>query len=188
MLGTQMPVYCTSCAETESQKAKETTPPVNPQHKRVISSVRISASPEIVWKAIHDERSHDPDIAYSKVLSKETENETLIEQKFQVVPILGTAVCKMKNIEIPFKRIDYWLVGSDHFKALEGSWILTPEAGNSTNLELSSFIDMGIPIPVPKIFAEKMARARIEKRLANVKRAAEKDHSHVAMDGHTARQ
>ncbi len=148
---------------------------VGTNHKRLRALVHIAAPPDVVWYAIHEERNHDPDIAYSKILARQNERECELEQKFQIVPIFGTAVCRMKNIEVPNERIDYWLLGSDHFKALEGSWILTPtDSGRATTLELNSFIDFGMPLP--RVIFDRVGTAKLEKRLANVKRAAEKAH------------
>lgn len=153
-------------------------------HKRLRAQVHIAAPPDVVWYAIHEERNHDPDIAYSKILARQNERECELEQKFQIVPIFGTAVCRMKNIEVPMERIDYWLLGSDHFKALEGSWVLTPtDSGRATTLELNSFIDFGMPLP--RVIFDRVGTAKLEKRLANVKRAAEK--AHQAQAGHISK-
>lgn len=138
----------------------------------------IKAPPEIVWRAVHDERQNDPDIAYSKVL-EQTENQFKLEQKFTFIPFLGTSTCVTHQTEVPNQRIDYKLVKSDHFKAMEGSWVLSPsEGGKSTVLEFSSHLDLGLP--VPKMLMDGVTSKKMEKRLAHIKLMAEKNHAAIA--------
>lgn len=174
-------------APTESNLAKETA-----CHGRALKvrehgkakqsdwvkgQVTIKAPPSTVWYSVHEERKKDPDLAYSKVI-EQCENEATIEQKFVLIPMLGSAVCLMKQSEVPLKRIDYYLLKSDHFKAMEGSWILTPSAdGKSTVLELNSHIDLGMP--VPRWFLNSTLSRKIDRRLSHVKTMAEKIHAGV---------
>lgn len=146
----------------------------NSGRRWVAAKIHIKASPSAVWEAIHEERKTDPDIAYSKVLEKNN-NETTLEQKFQVLPVIGTSVCVMKQTEVPNKRIDYYLLKSDRFKALEGSWVLMP-SDEGTILELASYIDMGVP--APRSFIEAVAGKKLERRVSNVRKAAEAAHAH----------
>ncbi len=149
-------------------------------HRRSSAIVHIDAAPEIVWRAIHDERAHDPDISESKVLSA-CENESTLEQKFQMLPIVGAATCIFHEKEVPGKRIDYELVSSDHCKAMEGSWVIVPGVdGKSTDLELSSYFDPGFPIPVPRFVIDTFTTQKIQKRLNNVKRAAEAERAQLS--------
>lgn len=144
-------------------------------HARVQAKVLIKAPPEVVWESIHKERSKDPDLAYSKVLEQVNEHECKLEQKFQLIPVIGTSVCVMENKEVPLQRIDYRLLKSDRFKAMEGSWVLTPaEGGKATMLELSSHLDLGLP--VPKAMMNSISTKKIEKRLTHVKEMAESMH------------
>lgn len=146
----------------------------------VTGKVTIKAPVSTVWYSVHEERKKDPDLAYSKVL-EQSEHEVTLEQKFVLLPMLGTSVCVMKDTEIPQQRIDYHLLKSDHFKALEGSWVLTPSAdGKSTVLELSSHIDLGIP--VPRCFVNGALSKKIERRLDHVKTMAEKMHGGVVAE------
>ncbi len=138
----------------------------------------INAPPELVWTTVHEERKNDPDLAYSKVL-EQGEHECRLEQKFVLIPVIGTSVCEMHNSEVPYKRIDYKLLKSDRFKAMEGSWVLTPtNDGKQTILELSTHLDLGIP--VPRGMMNSVTSKKLAKRLGNVKRMAEKTHSSVA--------
>ena len=138
----------------------------------------INAPAKIVWETVHEERKHDPDLEYSKVLEKK-ENECRLEQKFVLIPVIGSAVCEMHNSEVPLKRIDYKLLRSDRFKAMEGSWVLTPGPdGKSTILELSTHLDLGLPIPGN--LQTNATKKKLAKRLGNVKRMAEKNHAQIA--------
>lgn len=145
--------------------------PALAQENVVTSSISINAPARIVWEAVHTERQNDPDLAYSKVLEQHG-NQALIEQKFNALPVIGEAVCQLIQREVPNERIDYKLVKSDKFRALNGSWVLTASPdGRSTTLELSSHLDTGVAYSqgVIDLFTKK----KIDKRLENVKRAAE---------------
>ena len=141
----------------------------------VTAKVKINAQPSIVWEAVHEERKTDPDLAYSKVLEESKgesgRNEQTLEQKFQLIPVLGTSVCVIKSTEDLHKRIDYHLLKSDRFKAVEGSWILQPVEDGCTVLELGSYIDIGVP--APRSFVENIAGKKLERRLNAVRKVAE---------------
>lgn len=133
--------------------------------------ITIKASPEVVWRMVHEERQHDPDIAYTKVL-EQSEHECKLEQEFKFIPVLGTSVCVTEQKEVPFERIDYKLVKSDHFKEMEGSWTFaSADNGRSTVLELSSHLDLGLP--VPKFMMNNISTRKLEKRLAHIKELSE---------------
>lgn len=147
------------------------------------AKILIKAPPKTVWETVHEERKKDPDLAYSKVLEQGV-NECRLEQKFQLIPVIGTAVCEMHNSEVPLQRIDYKLLKSDRFKAMEGSWVLTPsEDGRHTFLELSTHLDMGVPVPGPLMSS--VTTKKLARRLGNVKKMAEQSHARVAQSGHT---
>lgn len=145
---------------------------LNSGKPRVKASITIKASPEVVWDAVHEQRKTDPELAYSKVL-RQGVNEATLEQKFMVIPVIGSAVCTMNTQEVPNRRIDYQMIKSDRFKAMEGSWVLTPSAdGKSTTLELSSHVDLGLP--VPRGMMNGVTQKKLERRLAHVRELAEK--------------
>ncbi|MBS2006619.1 MAG: hypothetical protein JST01_06240 [Cyanobacteria bacterium SZAS TMP-1] len=154
-----------SCRETKAS-AQSTC-------EAVKAHIKINAPSDVVWQVVHEERKHDPDIAYSKTIS-EGDNEFLLEQKFALIPVIGTSVCQMHQKEIPGSRIDYKLIKSDRFKVMEGSWILTPSADNqSTTLELSTKLDLGIP--VPRGVMNHVTTKKLERRLSHIKDMAEKE-------------
>lgn len=144
-------------------------------HNRIRARVHISAPPQVVWETVHEERKTDPDLAYSKVLETSGQNSVL-EQKFQLIPIVGSSVCVMRNTEIPGHKIDYSLMKSDRFKALEGTWIVSANPDGTTILELSSYIDMGLP--VPRSMLEVVASKKLAGRLQNIRKMAEQARPH----------
>lgn len=133
------------------------------------ASVIVDAPADLVWQSVHEERRHDPDLAYSKILEQK-ENECRLEQKFVLIPVIGASVCEMKNWEVPNQRIDYKLIKSDRFKAMEGSWVLTP-VEKGTLLELTTHLDLGLP--VPKTLMNSVTSKKLERRLGNVRKMAE---------------
>jgi hypothetical protein len=145
------------------------------------AQVLINATPRVVWKAVHQERDHDPDIGYSRVISKDGDFQVL-EQQFIGIPIFGKVVAVTKQREVPFSRIDYSLVNSDKFKALEGSWLLTPvDGGKHTMLQLSSALDVGLPFS--GAFVKNATKKKVVQRVENVKRAAEAEQANLAAAG-----
>lgn len=140
-------------------------------------SVEIAAPVEVVWTAVHDERNSDPDLAYSKVL-EQGKNECKLEQKFTFIPIIGSAVCQMVNKEVPLERIDYKMIKSDRFKAMEGSWVLTVIDEKRTRLDLTTNLDMGLP--VPRAMVNAVAVKKLNTRLKHVKELAETRHAKLA--------
>lgn len=136
----------------------------------VKGAVKIDASPSNVWKAVHDERAKDSDLAYSKVIQQKG-NRVLLEQKFNALPVIGEATCLMVQEETPEKRIDYKMVKSDKFKEMSGSWTLETQADGGVKLELYSVLDTGLPYSQGVINA--LLQDKINKRLSRVKAAAE---------------
>jgi hypothetical protein len=145
------------------------------------ASILIKASPKTVWRAVHNERNHNPEVEYSKVLES-SGNTSVIEQKFTNIPILGSVVAVTHQTEVPMQRIDYKMVRSDKFKALEGSWILTPaNGGTHTELKLSSHLDVGVPFS--GMFIKNATKKKLERRLSNVKSIAEREQARIAAGG-----
>ncbi|MBA3992698.1 MAG: hypothetical protein C0469_04165 [Cyanobacteria bacterium DS2.3.42] len=135
----------------------------------VTGKVDITAPPQAVWDAVHNERSSDPDISYSKVVEQKG-NRVLLEQKFNSLPIVGEATCLLVQEETPLKRIDYKMVRSDKFKEMWGSWIIE-ENPNGVSLSLHSVLDTGLPMA--QSVTNTFLKGKIDARLARVKTAAE---------------
>jgi hypothetical protein len=147
----------------------------------VSGSVVINAPPTVVWESIKQQRLLDPDMEYSKTLSR-TGNSAVIEQKFRGIPVWGSTTNVISERETPMARVDYQLVRSDKLKKLEGSWVLSPaENGKSTRLSLSSFMDVGIPFTGG--IAKKIATKMVTRRLTNVKALAEQTQRKLVESG-----
>ncbi len=154
----------------------------SPGKAQAAASILIEASPKLVWKAVHTERQQDPDIAYSKVLQDCGNNTTLLEQKFVNIPVFGSVTAVTRQVEELDHRIDYSLVRSNKFKALDGSWELTAvNGGKETVLRLHSSLDLGIPFS--SILIKGATQKKLERRLAHVKHLAESDQARVATSG-----
>ena len=139
--------------------------------KTVTASTLVNASPSVVWEAIRGLRRKDS--VHRKLVSYK-DNEAVLEEKFLGLPIIGDAVCTYKESEVPFQRIDYRLIKSDHFKVFEGSWVLTPaENGQKTLVCLSSCSDPGLRVPFWKDLTKMATSRHIKKRLAEMKEDAE---------------
>lgn len=167
----------TPCQETSKEAVVSTQKQAN-GHRWVKARILIKATPHVVWETVHEERRRDPDMEYSKVLQQK-DNQATLEQKFALIPVIGTATCVMRNVEVPLQRIDYNMISSDRFKAFEGSWVLSPgEDSSSTYLELASYCDMGIP--VPRSMIEGITGKKLQRRLSNVKIMAEATQTRLA--------
>ncbi len=148
----------------------------------VSSRILIKAPVEVVWKMVHEERETAPNLVYSK-LHKEDANLLVFEQKWTIVPFLATTTCVISENEIPYKRIDYKVVKSNQFKAMEGAWIFTPvDNGSATELELTTHLELRRLAPMKLVNA--MAKKKIAQRLAHIKELAEKPHANLDVDGH----
>lgn len=154
----------------ESQKLATVSKHTNKAH-HAKASLLIKAPPEQVWDMILNVEDSE-DTAYSKTLERKG-NVSIIEEKYIKLPIIGEAVAVIKQMEEPFKRIDFELIRSDKFKAMEGSWILTPmENGKHTMVELTSYTDTGIP--VPRFIVDITTKQRVKGRLQELQMAVEK--------------
>jgi hypothetical protein len=164
--------------ETTTAKLDKGTPVVStekPNGKHVVRArILVKAPPALVWHAIHEERHKNSDLAYSKVITGgDSQPESILEEKFVLLPVIGTATATLKMNETPMQRIDFKLLKSDLFKAMEGSWVLTPhEDGRSTVLELSSHLEMSFG--VPNMILDNITARKLERRVSHVRDMAEK--------------
>jgi hypothetical protein len=131
------------------------------------AKIVINAPLEVVWKSVEEYRRRDPERTATKLVSQ-SQQSRIVEEQFAIPTIFGTAECLLSLTEIPTQRIDFKLLQSDDFKAMEGSWILTPsDDHNSTTLELTSYLDLGMPLP--RMIVNSIVKYKLERRLAAVK-------------------
>lgn len=135
-------------------------------------SITVNASIKSVWDAIQEQRLKDPDQKELRFLKKEP-NKILLEQKLCFASPFGDAECTVNALEIPLKRLDYWMVESEDFRSIDGSWVLEPASGGScTMLTLTSSMDLRMPLP--KFVVNSLIQKRVERNLDMVKKIAEK--------------
>lgn len=145
-------------------------------HKRVHASIVVNADPESVWETIKQTRSNE-----RRKIVKSLDNEVILEEKFDGLPVIGKASCTYKEVDTPCKRIDYALIHSDRFRAFEGTWELSPaDHGKHTIVQLSTYLDTGVNVPFAREITNHNVAKDIKRRLDNVKSLAEgTEHEHA---------
>lgn len=146
-------------------------PAAEKNFKGVSAKITMRSDPQRVWKAIRDLRDGSPDDV--RTISQSPQ-EDVLEETFDDLPVIGKAKCRYKEVYKPFERIDYRMIESDHFKAFEGSWVLTPtDSGAQTIVELSSYIDTGLCIPFVHQITNMATMRNVHTRLQEVKKLVE---------------
>jgi hypothetical protein len=137
-------------------------------HNFLEQTLVIKASPKVVFEGIQRSRTADPERRH---LVSQQQDVAIIDEKIPDLPVIGTAHLVYKEIEVPFKRIDYLLVSSDKFKAFEGSWELTPlENGEGTKVILKSYSDLKVWVPFAKDLSASSTVKDINRRLCSLQR------------------
>ncbi len=138
----------------------------------VHEQILIKASPRVVWQSMQEQRKLDPDSQYCKPAVDNS--RPVVEQKFVFPSPFGDAECTLHLSETFAQRVDFRLIESEDLKKMEGCWTLTPQDnGQSTRLELSSYVDPYMCIP--RILTNGVISHKVRKNLAMVKRIAEKN-------------
>ncbi len=135
-------------------------------------SIVVHAPVKAVWQAIQDQRLKDPDQVSTTPLKKEP-GKILLEQKLCFASVFGDAECTVNALEIPLKRVDYWMTESEDFKSIEGSWVVEPVSADQTRLTLTSSMDLRMPLP--KFVVNTLIQKRVERNLDMVRKIAEKE-------------
>ena len=138
----------------------------------VHEQILIKASPRVVWQSMQEQRKIDPDSQYCKAALDNA--RPVVEQKFVFPSPFGDAECTLHLSETFAQRVDFRLIESEDLKKMEGCWTLTPQDhGQSTRLELSSYVDPYMCIP--RFLTNGVISHKVKKNLAMVKRIAEKN-------------
>lgn len=133
------------------------------------SDIEINAKPEIVFEAIRKQRNSTEQ---HRTLKSFDGKVAVIEEHMQDVPVYGKVDCVFQETEEPYKKIDYKLLSSNHFKSGFGTWTLTPSKdGKSTNLEFKTYTDSGLPFMGGLTKMESVKTAKI--RLKHIKEVSE---------------
>lgn len=135
--------------------------------KGVSLSLVIKAQPQVVFEVVKSLKTE------GEVNQISGEKQSVVEEQFDGLPIIGKARCTYVEKYTPFQRVDYHMIRSDKFKAFQGSWVITPQAENSTTVRLTSYIDTGLPVPFAQQITNSAALKDVKKRLDIVKRTAE---------------
>lgn len=158
--------------EHESEHHKEHTDSHH-AHRGVEATVIINACPKTVFDMIQQSRLKEPD--HRKLVSHQN-SVAVIDESFPELPVIGQAHCTYKEVEIPFKRIDFQMLHSDKLKAFEGYWELIPvDNGVKTEVKLRTFTEPKIWVPFVKELASTSTMKDIHRRLQNLKHWTEEE-------------
>ncbi|MFA6209854.1 MAG: SRPBCC family protein [Candidatus Obscuribacterales bacterium] len=150
-------------------------------HRGVESSVIIDASPKAVFEAIQHSRMEEPH--RRKVVSSH-DGVAVMDEHFSELPVIGNAHCTYKEVETPYKRIDFALLSSEKLKAFEGSWVLTPLGnGERTEVKLNTYSEPKVWLPFAKEVAGSSILKDIRRRLDTLKAWVESD-DHCSISNH----
>ena len=131
----------------------------------VREKVRINTPHHHVWKILTNADK------FNASIQTEKKNEAIVEQRFKTLPIYGTAITTLKVTAVPRTSITYEMLNSNKLKAMSGGWKLTPLNENTTDVELYSYVDPGLP--VPQMVVNHFVRRKVKGRLKKTKLLAE---------------
>jgi len=153
--------------------------PVFAQHDRGVSnSITVNAKPQCVYHAIQKART----TTGSRRLVSYKNNQAIIEEFFDGLPLIGSAKCLYQENETSPTRIDYTMIESDKLSRFEGAWILTPQADGKTAVTLTSNTACAIKLPFVDKLATQSAIRRVERRLHEIATAAEAEQRTAYID------
>lgn len=133
----------------------------------------IKARPEVVYNAIIKLRDESKDTV--KEVSRDGQHSCVLEETFDDLPVIGKAKCTYREVYVPYKKIEYSLIKSEKFRAFEGTWLLSPtDDGQSTNLSLSSYVDVDLPVPFAKQLTKMTTMRGVKRRIKMVRASCEK--------------
>ncbi len=117
----------------------------------VLAQGTIMLPPKLVYEALRSMRDVDP--SGCRVISS-NESESIVEETFDDLPIIGKAVCVYRETYDPL-RVNFKMISSDKLKAFEGEWTLKPiNNGSHTLVSLRSYIETGLRLPFVKKITE----------------------------------
>ena len=150
-------------------------------HRGVESSVVIDASPKAVFEAIQHSRVQEP---HRRKVVSHHDGVAVMDEHFSELPVIGNAHCTYKEVETPYKRIDFALLSSEKLKAFEGSWILTPLGnGERTEVKLNTYSEPKVWLPFAKEVAGSSILKDIRRRLDSLKAWVESE-NHCSISAH----
>jgi hypothetical protein len=144
---------------------------------QVSESIWVNASPKACWDAIRNPASC---LDHRRIVCATTGN-VLVEETYDNLPGINSCVCIFRESEQPMQWLNYRLVSSTRFKAMEGTWRLAPGQDGGTVVSLSSLLDTGIHLPFARKVADSLNTKKCKERLNLVKSIAETgEHQRIA--------
>jgi hypothetical protein len=138
--------------------------PAYSHNQSVQESIVVPATTQFIYRAIQKARN----TGGSRKLVSYKNNQAVVEELFDGLPLIGTANCTYKEVETSPTRIDYSLLRSDKLARFDGAWILTAENDGRTKITLSSTTVCGIHLPFADKLTAQAALKRIERRLQEI--------------------
>jgi hypothetical protein len=143
--------------------------PAYSEHSKPIQeSLMVPVKTQFVYRAIQKARNTS---GFRKLVSYKN-NQAVVEELFDGLPLIGTAKCTYQEIETSPTRIDYSMIQSDKLARFDGAWILTPEADGRTKITLTSTTVCGLRLPFVDKLTTQAAMKRVEKRLHEIASSA----------------
>lgn len=159
-------------ASCEHEKVKENI--------GVIAEAKVMATPKIAFESVRAMRAEDP--SGCKVLSA-SENESVVEELFDGLPVIGDAICVYQETYEPLKSISFHMIRSNKLKAFEGEWTFEPaDEGRHTLVKLRTYIDTGLKIPLVKQLTHMAGSCEVKRQVAQLKCSAERKQNLVSSD------
>ena len=132
---------------------------------------KVMAPPQITYQALRSMRDEDP--SGCRVLSA-TNDESVIEEIFDGLPLIGKAVCVYRETYEPGKKVSFKMIRSDKLKAFEGAWTLeATDNDKHTLVKLRSYIDTGLKVPLAGQLTQMASTNELRQQLADLKKSAE---------------
>ncbi|CAN5276188.1 hypothetical protein BH11CYA1_BH11CYA1_09940 [soil metagenome] len=155
--------------------------PVRAQDPHFVSATLIVNAPmTAVWAALKTQRGADS--ARRRVISNQG-SDYVVEETFTKIPVLGQAVCRYSEHEIPGKGIEYKMISSDKFTAFEGEWHLQALAAGQTAVTLNSYVDTGLHLPFAAAITRENTKKSVDLRIKDiVQLVASEQKVHLALN------
>lgn len=148
------------------------------EHHGVSHQIKVHAPIKVTYDALRNLRAAEPD--GTKVISS-NETETIVEETFEKLPVIGQAVCVYKETYQSPHKVSYKMIRSDKLKAFEGEWTLTEvDDGKATMVKLNSFVDTGLKVPFAKQITQMASSGEVKEHVETLKKYAEQQDKKLA--------
>lgn len=150
------------------------------EHHGAIAQMKVHAPLKVTYDALKNLRNDEPD--GTRVISS-NENECVVEEIFDKLPVIGSATCVYKETYEAPNKVAFKMIRSDKLKAFEGEWTLTEvDNGKATLVKLQSYVDTGLKIPFAKQMTAAASHGELKQHVECLKRHAESRERKIAAD------